>query len=82
MNLKGVELPELSETIMKKAKKHEKPWEKYDLMDNYRKTIPEEEQRDIFNEICDELEILKEKQKVEKKKKAVESFTKLKRTLF
>lgn len=32
-----------------------KPWEKYDLVKEYRKTIPEEEQREIYAEVYSEL---------------------------
>lgn len=71
MALKGVELPELPEKFYIRAKQLEKPWEKYDLMDHYRKTIPEEEQKDIFNEICEELRSLELKHKIEKRKKIV-----------
>ncbi|KAK6641327.1 hypothetical protein RUM44_013036 [Polyplax serrata] len=70
MNLKGIELPPLPEKLYKRAKQLATPWVEYDLMDMYRRTIPEEEQQDIFNEICDELKQLEAKQKIEKKKKA------------
>ncbi|KAK7065782.1 mitochondrial 54S ribosomal protein YmL19 [Halocaridina rubra] len=41
----------LPERFYKRAKEFEKPWEKYDLMKEYRATIPEEEQMDIFREV-------------------------------
>ncbi|XP_068247331.1 large ribosomal subunit protein bL19m [Palaemon carinicauda] len=51
MNLQGVLDLGLPERFYKKAKLHEKPWEKYDLMMEYRKTISEDEQVDIFREV-------------------------------
>ncbi|XP_042859403.1 39S ribosomal protein L19, mitochondrial-like [Penaeus japonicus] len=51
-NLQGVTDLGLPERFYKRAKLHEKPWEKYDLMKEYRATIPEEEQADIFHEIA------------------------------
>lgn len=40
-----------------------KPWEKYDLMKEYRKTIPEEEQEEIFGEIHTQLSKLHSKRR-------------------
>ncbi|XP_037780930.1 39S ribosomal protein L19, mitochondrial-like [Penaeus monodon] len=51
-NLQGVLDLGLPERFYKRAKLHEKPWEKYDLMKEYRATVPEEEQADIFHEIA------------------------------
>ncbi|XP_027213084.2 large ribosomal subunit protein bL19m [Penaeus vannamei] len=51
-DLQGVLDLGLPERFYKRAKLHEKPWEKYDLMKEYRATIPEEEQADIFHEIA------------------------------
>merc|ERR1712179_7020 len=50
-NLQGVEKIELPTKFFERAKRFEKPWEKYDLMKDYRATISEEEQRDIFVEV-------------------------------
>ncbi|XP_053670622.1 39S ribosomal protein L19, mitochondrial [Anopheles nili] len=50
-----------------------KPWEKYDLMKEYRSTIPEEEQRDIFAEIHSQLYSL---ELMRKKLKRKRTFTK------
>lgn len=50
-NLQGLMDLGLPEKFYKWAKLHEKPWEKYDLMKEYRATIPEEEQAEIFQEI-------------------------------
>lgn len=52
-DLKGVENVDelLYDKHRRLAKVQEKPWEKYDLMKEYRRTLPEEEQVDIFSEI-------------------------------
>ncbi|CAL4083070.1 unnamed protein product, partial [Meganyctiphanes norvegica] len=50
-NLQGVQDLELPTKFIERAKTFEKPWEKYDLMKDYRETISEEEQRDIFLEV-------------------------------
>lgn len=47
----------------------ETPWEKYDLMKEYRRTLPEEEQNEIFSEVYNELHQLNiSKQKLKKKR--------------
>uniref|UniRef100_A0A1A9UPB1 39S ribosomal protein L19, mitochondrial n=1 Tax=Glossina austeni TaxID=7395 RepID=A0A1A9UPB1_GLOAU len=38
----------LADKRRRTAKDHEKPWEKYDLMKQYRSTIPEEQQKEIY----------------------------------
>lgn len=76
--LKGIENIDalLYEKHRRKAAKVEKPWEKYDLMLQYRKTIPEEEQNKIFGEIQPRLNEISEENK--KKVKAIRrgAFTK------
>nr|XP_053639402.1 39S ribosomal protein L19, mitochondrial-like [Cherax quadricarinatus] len=57
-NLQGLLDLGLPERFYKRAKLHEKPWEKFDLMKEYRATIPEEEQADIFREISPHYEQL------------------------
>lgn len=47
--------------LIERAKLHVKPWEKYDLMKEYRKTIPEEEQKSIYSEILPTLQKLQSK---------------------
>ncbi|KAL0275449.1 UNVERIFIED_CONTAM: hypothetical protein PYX00_003288 [Menopon gallinae] len=74
MGLKGAILPELSEKIMKNAEKNKKPWEKYDLMDSYRKTIPLEEQEELYQNIYN---VLKEFQEKEKMRKTIKSSQKV-----
>ncbi|XP_047121426.1 39S ribosomal protein L19, mitochondrial [Schistocerca piceifrons] len=54
-DLKGVESLDIPEKHIKRAAELATPWEKYDLMKQYRATIPEEEQREIFSEIQSEL---------------------------
>lgn len=64
--LKGVQELVLNERRIRKAKAAEKPWEKYDLMKRYRETIPEEEQKEIFDEVhtkLHELEIVRRREK-------------------
>ncbi|XP_076047637.1 mitochondrial ribosomal protein L19 isoform X2 [Oratosquilla oratoria] len=51
-NFQGVQDLGLPERFYKRAKELEKPYEKYDLMKEYRATIPEEEQAEIFAEIA------------------------------
>ncbi|KAI5704576.1 39S ribosomal protein L19, mitochondrial [Diaphorina citri] len=45
----------ITEKMKGQKKKLEEPWEKYDLMKEYRRTIPEEEQEEIFSEVFSEL---------------------------
>lgn len=51
-HLQGVEPIDLPERFFDKAKKVDKPWEEFDLMLHYRRTIPEEEQRSILTEVA------------------------------
>ncbi len=50
------------------AKKLATPWEKYDLMKEYRRTIPEEEQNVIFSEVVHKLQELEVSRKKGKKR--------------
>lgn len=57
----------ITEKMKGQKKKLEEPWEKYDLMKEYRRTIPEEEQNEIFSEVFAELQQLSMKnQKIKK----------------
>lgn len=69
-DLQGVEnLDELLyDKHRRKAKAAEQPWEKYDLMKEYRRTIPEEEQVEIFSQIFNRIKNINEENK--KKMKA------------
>lgn len=49
--------------------KHRTPWEKYDLMKEYRKTITEEEQSKIFTEIFERINEITEDHKAKAKLK-------------
>ncbi|BES93953.1 ribosomal protein L19 [Nesidiocoris tenuis] len=60
----------VSEKMKMQIPLHEKPWEKYDLMKQYRSTIPEEEQKDIFAEVDSELHKLELLRKKQKRKRA------------
>nr|CAG4645166.1 EOG090X0F2L [Leptodora kindtii] len=55
-DLKGVEELGLPQRFYDRAKQLSKPWEKYDLMLQYRKTIPAEEQERIFTEVHPQLQ--------------------------
>ncbi|KAK2710741.1 large ribosomal subunit protein bL19m-like [Artemia franciscana] len=56
-NLMGVKdvNSHITEKMLKQAAIHEKPWEKFDLMKQYRSTIPEDEQVEIFSEVESQL---------------------------
>lgn len=70
--LKGVKLESINEHITDKMRKQlklrEKPWERFDLMKEYRKTIPEEEQQQIYSEIYPELSKLRHERKIQQKR--------------
>ncbi|XP_067118729.1 large ribosomal subunit protein bL19m [Centruroides vittatus] len=66
--LKGIEY-ELSELDYRKAKRHEKPWEKFDLMKEYREHVPEEHQKEIWEEVHRHHVSQSQKQKKERRKK-------------
>jgi len=68
----------ISEKMVSRIPKFETPWEKYDLMKQYRATIPEEEQKEIFAEVYSELHQLELSRKKMKRKRA---FVKPKRSL-
>ncbi|KAL1138470.1 hypothetical protein AAG570_008533, partial [Ranatra chinensis] len=59
----------VSEKMISQIPKFEKPWEKFDLMMQYRSTIPEEEQTEIFSEVYSELHQLEHSRKTLKRKK-------------
>uniref|UniRef100_A0A1B6MM76 Large ribosomal subunit protein bL19m n=1 Tax=Graphocephala atropunctata TaxID=36148 RepID=A0A1B6MM76_9HEMI len=67
-DLKGVDWEVIDGYITEKMKAQRDslrtPWEKYDLMKQYRSTIPEEEQNEIFAEVYSELH----KQELSRKK--------------
>ncbi|KAJ8952631.1 hypothetical protein NQ314_007490 [Rhamnusium bicolor] len=81
-NLQGVQDLGLPEKFYKRAQELAKPWEKYDLMKEYMqvfilllfvvvitRTIPEEEQTEIFSEIQSKLQKLEVTRKQLKKKR-------------
>ncbi|KAF7280258.1 mitochondrial ribosomal protein L19 [Rhynchophorus ferrugineus] len=76
-NLKGIEELDLPERFFKRAKELEKPWEKYDLMKEYMRTIPEEEQIEIFSEVQAELHKLEVQRKKMKRKRVIVKPSKL-----
>lgn len=69
MNLQGAELPILNAKMQRQAIERAEPWKKYDLMDQYRSTIPEEEQREIYTEIQSTLDELEKRRKTQKRKR-------------
>uniref|UniRef100_A0A0A9Y9Y8 Large ribosomal subunit protein bL19m n=2 Tax=Lygus hesperus TaxID=30085 RepID=A0A0A9Y9Y8_LYGHE len=73
-NFQGIDRDSVMAYVSEKMKlqipKHQKPWEKYDLMKQYRATIPEEEQKEIFAEVDSELHKLELTRKKLKRKRA------------
>lgn len=53
------------------------PWEKYDLMKEYRKSIPEEDQQEIYKEVYSQLHSLELQRRKLKRKRAFVKPTKL-----
>lgn len=82
MNLNGVEYdledPKKEKQGVIYKKRH--AWKKWDLVDEYRRNVPEEEQKLIFSEISDTLREYEVKQKREKRKKIFD--TQVKKNLF
>ncbi|XP_005190932.1 large ribosomal subunit protein bL19m [Musca domestica] len=78
-NLKGVSNIDeyLTDKRRRTAKEHEKPWEKYDLMKQYRSTIPEEEQKEIYAEVYSQLHQMELQRKRNKRKRSFVKPTKL-----
>lgn len=78
-NLKGVSniRENITKTIADKAIAREKPWEKYDLLKEYRVTIPAEEQQNVYAEVYSELHNLELQRKKLKRKRAFVKPTKL-----
>ncbi|EDW38211.1 GL12468 [Drosophila persimilis] len=70
-NLRGVANIDqyIKDKHRKSAEKVQKPWEKYDLMKQYRSTIPEEEQKEVFAEVHTELHSLELQRKRNKRKR-------------
>lgn len=78
-NLKGVTniREQITKTIEKKAILRQTPWEKYDLVKQYRTSIPDEEQKSIYTELYTELHNLELQRKKLKRKRAFIKPTKL-----
>lgn len=72
-NLQGVEnLDELLyDKHRRKAAERATPWEKFDLMKEYRRSIPEEEQTKIFSEVFSRLKYLNDEHKKKLKSRRV-----------
>lgn len=71
--LKGVKLESINEHITDKMRAQkvarEEPWLQYDLMREYRATIPEEEQLEIYSEVYPKLNKLRQQRQVQKRSK-------------
>ncbi|RZC37133.1 39S ribosomal protein L19, mitochondrial, partial [Asbolus verrucosus] len=67
-DLKGVQDLGLPQKFYDKAKKLETPWEKFDLMKQYMRTIPEEEQAEIYSELKSHLHKVGVTQKIKRKR--------------
>lgn len=78
-NLKGISNIDeyLTDKRRRTALAHEKPWEKYDLMKQYRATIPEEEQKEIYAEVYSQLHQMEIQRKRNKRKRSFVKPTKL-----
>nr|CAH7763486.1 unnamed protein product [Callosobruchus chinensis] len=76
-NLQGLQDLELDERFYQRAAAVAKPWEKYDLMKEYMRTIPEEEQNEIFSEVQSKLQTLDVTKKRQKRKRVFVKPTKL-----
>lgn len=74
-DLKGIANLEeyLTAKMARRAKKVETPWEKYDLMKEYRRTIPAEEQSQIYSEVHSELHQFELARKKMKRKRNIPS---------
>lgn len=81
-NLKGVKPESINEHISDKMRKQridrEEPWHQWDMMKEYRNTIPEEEQLEIFSEIHPTLQKLRKQRQVQKRSRM---FVKPKKTM-
>lgn len=67
----------LTDKHRRTAIEHQKPWEKYDLMMQYRSTIPEEEQNEIYTEVYSNLHELELQRKRNRRKRSFLKPTKL-----
>lgn len=78
-NLNGITniLEYTNEKRLRKAAKLATPWEKFDLMKQYRKSIPDEEQQEIYAEVYSELHQLELQRRKMKRKRAFIKPTKL-----
>ncbi|XP_071445675.1 large ribosomal subunit protein bL19m [Hetaerina americana] len=68
-DLKGIQPLDLPERFFKRAEELATPWEKYDLVKQYRNTIPEEDQQEIYAEVYSELHQLEIARRKMKRKK-------------
>uniref|UniRef100_A0A1A9WF55 Large ribosomal subunit protein bL19m n=1 Tax=Glossina brevipalpis TaxID=37001 RepID=A0A1A9WF55_9MUSC len=78
-NLQGISNIDqyLTDKRRRTAKEHEKPWEKYDLMKQYRLTIPEEQQKEIFAEVYSQIHQMDVERQKNRRKRSFFNPTKL-----
>lgn len=78
-NLSGVENVDehLTDKIRSQAVARETPWEKYDIVKEYRRSIPSEEQQEIYAEVYSQLHQLELQRRKMKRKRAFVKPTKL-----
>lgn len=73
--MQGISVDSINEHITDKMRGQiplrEKPWEQWDLMAHYRKTIPEEEQTQIYSEVYPKLSDLQKQRKNLRRTKTV-----------
>ncbi|KAH9495395.1 mitochondrial 54S ribosomal protein YmL19 [Bulinus truncatus] len=66
MNLRGIEPIELTPKMIRGINKNLKPWEKYDIMLDYRGRVNEEEEEEIMSEVYIENQKIESTRKVSK----------------
>lgn len=78
-NLSGVENVDehLTDKIRRQAVARATPWEKYDIVKEYRRSIPNEEQQEIYAEVYSQLHNLELQRRKMKRKRAFVKPTKL-----
>lgn len=67
----------LTDKIRQQALAQRTPWERFDLMKEYRRTIPQEEQQEIYAEVYSQLHSLELQRRKMKRKRAFVKPTKL-----
>ena len=63
----------LDERFFKRALEASKPWEKYDLMKEYRSMVPLEDQYIVWKEVDEHRETVEEEQKRQRRRKLLDT---------